>query len=140
MLQLSEITGNLPVDLVNNLTADMLDQAACLEWLLHVLHNGRAVCAGCGNDIISDRQRAAFMGLKRVCCKDCGRWFDAKTGTILSATTLEPRQVLLLALLLGIGRPVAEISARIGIHESTVRDWRDRLTTGCKVYDLPLTA
>ena len=67
---------------------------------------------------------------RNCCCKDCGKYFDARTGTVLAGTTLDFRQVLLLSLLLAVGVPVRQVADRLQLHESTVRDWRDRLSLG----------
>lgn len=124
---MTQIDNNLPALLLADLGPDLLNATGCLNWLLRVIHGDRATCPECGHEIQSERQLTAFREMRRVCCKQCNRWFDCKTGTILQATTLPPRRIVLLALLLGIGLPVREIADRIGIHETTVRDWRDRL-------------
>lgn len=120
--------GSIPARLLQGMVPALLDHAACLGWLLQEIHGGRAACPECGRDLDSDRQAAAFRAGKRVCCKQCGRWFDYRTGTILSATTLSPREVILLSMLLAVGIPVREVAERLELHEGTVRDWRDRLT------------
>lgn len=107
------------------LRPEMLDATACLSWLLQTLHGSTPVCPQCRRTVDAID---SFRARKRVCCKGCGKFHDYRTGTILSGTTLSPRVVYVLALLLAIGQPVREIAERLGLHEGTVRDWRDRMT------------
>jgi len=131
MMQSAELTKcSLSTLLLQALTPQMLNATACLDWLLQAIHAGWVVCPHCNQEIQSDRQRKAFRSLGRVCCKSCGRWFDSRTGTVLAGTTLSPREIILLALLLEVRIPVGEIAERLGLHETTVRDWRDRISTG----------
>ena len=124
----------LPVELMQTITFGMLNDTACCDWLLQYFHGDGFACPHCDQEITSERQRDAFQGGKRVCCKGCGRWFDHRSGTVLAATTLAPRQILLLALLIGAGLSPREIADRLGLHESTVRDWRARMSlTGPRV-------
>lgn len=120
--------ASIPARLLRGMVPALLDHDACLQWLLREIHGDRCACPECGRDLDSERQAAAFRSEKRVCCKHCGRWFDYRTGTILSATTLSPREVILLSMLLAVGTPVREVAERLDLHETTVRDWRERLS------------
>ena len=134
MPQLPDITKPMPEALLQTISADLFDDAACRSWLLHYLHAGGSTCPECRQEITSERQLDSFRSGKRVCCKACGRWFDQRTGTVIACTTLGPRRILLLALLIAAGLTTREIGDRLQLHESTVRDWRDRLShTGLSV-------
>jgi len=129
MLQVADISKTpLPAALLETITVGLLDDTTCRDWLLQYFHGDLHACPHCEQSLTSFRQQDAFRFGKRVCCKSCGRWFDHRTGTVLAATTLTAPQILLLALLLGSGRPLQEIATRLGLHETTVRDWRDRLS------------
>ncbi len=128
MKQLNVPAESIPARLLAGMVPALLDHDACLRWLLQEIHGGRCACPECGQDLESERQAGAFRSEKRVCCKSCGRWFDYRTGTILSATTLSPREIILLSMLLAVGTPVREVAERLDLHETTVRDWRERLS------------
>lgn len=128
MKQLNAPDESIPGRLLAGMVPALLDHSACLQWLLQEIHGGRCACPECDRELDSERQAAAFRNEKRVCCKACGRWFDYRTGTILSATTLSPREIILLSMLLAVGMPVREVAERLELHETTVRDWRERLS------------
>lgn len=129
MTQLADITSkSIRTALLEGLSVSHLADSACFDLLLQVLHGSRTECPECHQEIQSDRQRQSFRTGGRVCCKNCGRWFDRRTGTILAATTLSARQIILLAVLIGQGLTASEIAGRLDLNEGTVRDWRERLS------------
>jgi transposase-like protein len=114
--------------LLERFVATALDDTACRDLLLSVLQPGQTVCPECGSSLSTNRQEQTFRSGGRVCCKECGRWFDHRTGTILSGTTLSVREIIYLVLLLGQGLPIKTIANRMDLHEGTVRDWRERVS------------
>lgn len=121
---------NLPGVVLAGISSEILQPDMCRQVILQHFHQGGAVCPECAAPILTERAVASFWSGARVCCKGCGKWFDARTGTVLAGTTLGFQEVYLLALLLASGRPVRQIADRLQLHEGTVRDWRDRLTLG----------
>jgi len=120
----------LPAVALAVLAPEFLDSAYVRADLLRRLHGDRAACPDCGRDIPTGKGIAAFWEERAVRCGGCGRHFDARTGTMLEGTRLDCRTVFVLALLLGLGLPARQVAARLGLHETTVRDWRDRLSLG----------
>jgi len=122
-------SDTLPAAVLSGISAELLGEGECRAFILRQIHQ-RACCPGCLVEIQGERAQASFWSGARVCCKSCGKYFDARTGTVLAGTTLDFRRVLLLALLFGAGVPVRQVADRLQLHESTVRDWRDRLSLG----------
>lgn len=120
----------LPAVALEILAPEFLDAGYIRADLLRRLHAGRAACPDCGRDIPTEKGISAFWEERSVRCGGCGRHFDARTGTFLEGTRLDCREVFILALLLRIGMPTRLIADRLGLHETTVRDWRDRLSLG----------
>jgi transposase-like protein len=130
MTQSVENTTSMTVRAIREFSTDALDADWCRSWVLQHIHGSLAGCPHCDQVIGDERRQETFWRRGRLRCNKCGRYFDAHTGTILAGTSLDYREIYLLAFLLGAGLPVREVSKRLGINESTVRDWRDRLTHG----------
>ena len=128
----------LPGVALDVLAPEFLDADHVRADLLRRLHGDRAACPDCDRDIPTKKGISAFWEERAVRCGGCGRHFDARTGTMLEGTRLDCRTVWLLALLLRIGLPARQIADRLGLHETTVRDWRDRLSLGSLASIPPL--
>lgn len=120
----------LPAAVLAGVSEDLLQVDHCRMMILQKIHGDRPACPECRAEILTPRALVSFWSGARVCCKECGKYFDARTGTVLAGTTLDFRQVLLLSLLLSVGIPARQVAVRLRLHESTVRDWRDRLSLG----------
>jgi transposase-like protein len=109
--------------------ADFLDEAACRQWFLEVLHPGGVRCPGCGASITDDTTLDNFWGGRRCTCKGCARWFSSTSETFLQSSCLTFRQVFLLAVLADIqgeGLDTNRIAAAVGVSANTVRIWKQR--------------
>jgi transposase-like protein len=105
-----------------------LDEAWCREWILRSIHQeAGAKCPRC-DKAIDEPLLASFYAGKRLVCKGCRSWFDARTGTVLTGTALTYPQIFCLAFLLAMGLPAKEIAARVGINQSTVYEWKNTLS------------
>lgn len=112
-----------PVAITGVFGAEFLDAGACDAYIIESLHGDCLACPGCGATVAA----RSFHGLRvenRVRCRRCGKFFTALTGTFLSGTHLSSREIVLLALLLGLGVQDKEVARIIGISAESVRLWR----------------
>ncbi len=116
--------------LLNTISPAFLDAEQATRWLVHRLHPHGPACPHCGCPVASPRRRATWEVLGRVKCTGCGRTFSAISRTPLSGSTLSPRAVLLMALLLLGGHDHKTVAARVGCDRSTVNRWRPLLLEG----------
>src|SRR3954452_9915598 len=75
--------------------ADLMDEGACYEYLLSVLHPRGLACPGCGAADrlgVHRRRRAPVLDSQ---CGRCRRVFNAFTGTPLAGTRKRPSRVVL---------------------------------------------
>lgn len=117
----------LDVEKTATVVLDILDEQRCREWLLRKVHQAGQCCPGCGAELVNDRQRASWWAGRRVCCKSCGKYFSAVTGTVLNKMGLSYRQAFLLLLGLGLNLNMKVIAGLCHCHRDTVRLWRDKL-------------
>lgn len=120
----------LPAAAVREFSPVMFDADSCRMWVLQKIHVAGAKCPHCQAAVTGSRSIETFWSRGRIVCKSCKRFFDAHTGTILAGSSFDYQEIFFLSFLLGIGRPVKSISECLGVSESTVRDWRDRLSIG----------
>jgi hypothetical protein len=91
-------------------------------------------CVGCGSAAVSERAERTVQGYRRFRCRDCGKQFNERTGTILNRTQY-PSDVIALVVLWRLRyklalRDLPEMFAQRGMvfsHEA-VRDWEAKLT------------
>jgi transposase-like protein len=105
------------------------DKNACESYILKKLHNPLVpVCPRC-RTIASDLATIEnFVALDRCRCKSCGKWYTATTGTILHGTSMDMRQVVLLAALTALDVPLKIIARKVGMHPDSVRIWQRKLS------------
>lgn len=76
--------------------ADLMDEKACYDKLVHWLHPGGLKCTECHRDDqvrIHRRERDPILDLR---CWRCNRVFNAYTGTALQGTKRRPVQLMLI--------------------------------------------
>lgn len=112
-------------DIVKDFDASLLDEDRCRQWFLRKLYPADAACPSCGRILSKKQQDLFFMG-KRIACKGCGRWFNERSGTMLSGTHMSYGEAMLLMLLLGLGQTARLIASILGYDEDTVRTWRNK--------------
>jgi transposase-like protein len=103
--------------------AEFLSQTRCQLFIASVLHGDAPRCLGCGAAIPS-RMMRSFCDGRRIRCDACGKFFNVFSGTFLSGTHFSSREVVLLALLLGLGVQDKEIARILKISAESVRLWR----------------
>jgi len=126
------IAGNAELqleDVVKEFDAVLLDEGRCRGWFMRKLYTADAACPSCHRVLTKKQQDLFFLG-KRVTCKECGRWFNERTGTIFSGSHLTYGEAMLLMFLLGLGQPTRIIAGILGYDEETVRIWRKKFERG----------
>jgi transposase-like protein len=103
--------------------AEFLSQTRCKLFIASVLHGDAPRCPGCGA-AIPGRMMRSFCDGRRIRCDACGKFFNVFSGTFLSGTHMSSREVVLLALLLGLGVQDKEIARILKISAESVRLWR----------------
>jgi len=109
--------------------ADFLDEDICREWILKAIH-GRSGprCPNCHGPILGIAVQR-FWGGKRICCRDCGKFFTALTDTFLRGCHLTFGQIILLAMFLFLKIKRETIAEKVGISSETVRLWGKKFFT-----------
>ncbi len=97
---------------------DYMDEDACYGKLVELLHPDGLACPRC-----SLRQRLAIHHCHRApvldCqCSDCGRVFNAWTGTFLQGTHRRPSQILLILRGVAQGQPTAQMARELGCEQA----------------------
>jgi transposase-like protein/IS1 family transposase len=81
---------------------------------------------GQGNIVSHGRKRPRYR------CKDCGKTFSAKEGTLFAGLRKPTEMIVLVVTLLAYGCPVQAIVHAFGLDERTVASWRDRAGRHCE--------
>lgn len=101
---------------------EMLDAEECRLFWIRRLHPSGGVCPSC-RVAIDGRQAETFRTGGRVHCNSCGRWYGYRTGTPLSGTTLDDRQLFLLVYLASLGCNAQSIATACQVSTDTVDRW-----------------
>ncbi len=87
-------------------------------------------CIGCGSEAVTERPERTAQGYSRLRCRQCGKQFNERTGTVLNRAQY-PSDVIALVVLWRLRyklnpRDLPEMFALRGVvfsHEA-VREWR----------------
>jgi transposase-like protein len=100
---------------------ELLDEQACYEWLLKILHpkglhcpSGHAIPAG---QAPHDRQRTPIVKYK---CRECGKVFHIFTGTDLSGSHYTCGQIVLILRGFLQGQTTQHIAEELGLDYGTL--------------------
>jgi len=106
---------------------DYMDEEACYGKLVELLHPEGLACPRCrqrGRLRVHDRHRAPVLGYH---CGDCGRVFNAFTGTPLQGTHRRPSRILLILRGVAQGQPTAQMARELGCDRKHRLELRHRL-------------
>jgi transposase-like protein len=104
---------------------DLLDEQACYDFLVDALHPQGLRCPGCrGSRYATHRSRRDPVLDYR--CADCGRVFNAWTGTLLQGTQRTPAQLVLVVRGLAQGTSTARLARELGCSRRHLLDLRRR--------------
>ena len=106
---------------------DYMDEDACYRKLVELLHPKGLACPRCGQQKrlgIHNRHREPVLDYR---CGDCGRVFNAWTGTVLQGTHRRPREILLILHGVATGEPTARMARELNRDRKHLLDLRHRL-------------
>lgn len=104
---------------------DLLDEAACLNWLEKHLHPDGVKCPHCG---ACGRRRAQQNGdWSAWRCKDCDHYYTLLSETVFEKTRQPPSKVVLLLRGIAKGESTARLSRELGIGRVRVNELRQRI-------------
>jgi transposase-like protein len=115
----------LAEQVISQASAALLDRTAAHRLLLSWLHPSGPACPVCGLSVSAGRRRQWWAG-GRVRCTGCGKWFTGYSASALHGAKLSARQIVLLALLAGLGAAPSEAARLAGINPETARIWLTR--------------
>lgn len=106
---------------------DLMDERACYERLVELLHPGGLACPRCGARDglgVHRRRRGPVIDLQ---CGHCRRVFNAFTGTPLHGTRRPPAQLLLILRGIAQATPTARMARELGCDRKHLLELRHRL-------------
>lgn len=110
-------------DALRGFGIEFLDEDVCRYWILKEIHNAEIKCPGC-KTILKYFHPHPFWQGKRVRCSKCGKFFTALTGTFISGSHMDFREIMLLAVFLEAGLSNKQIADILKCTDETVRLWR----------------
>jgi transposase-like protein len=112
-----------PQALLEEFNADFLDLEKCRSWILAKVHPSGARCPDCESSITDPVRLRRFWTLERLRCPSCAKMFTALTGTFLTGSHMDPREIVLLTILLAVGMSNATIARILNNSPETIRLW-----------------
>jgi transposase-like protein len=108
---------------------DLMDQPACYQRLLGLLHPGGLTCPRCqaGRDRYTAHRRRDGSPVVDYRCKDCRRVFNLFTGTPWQGTHRTPAEVLLTLRGFAQGTPTAKSARELGVSRRHLLELRHRV-------------
>jgi transposase-like protein len=106
---------------------DLMDDRACYEKLLHLLHPDGLACPRCGTRDrlgIHRRHRDPVLDYQ---CGHCGRVFNAFTATPLQGIRRSPAELLLIVRGIAQAAPTAQLARELGCDRKHLLQLRHRL-------------
>lgn len=106
---------------------DLLDAAACYQFLVEMLHPDGLRCPTCRRDdalTVHDRHRPPVFDYR---CRHCRSVFTAYTGTPLQKTHRSPAQLVLVLRGIGPGTPTARLAREWGCDRKHLLAVRHKL-------------
>ena len=94
--------------------ADLMDERACYDWLLALLHPDGLACPRCRRGDALRVQRHHRDPVLDYRCSHCGRVFNAFTGTGWHKTHFRPSRVVLILRGFAQGRSTAGLARELG--------------------------
>ena len=113
---------------------DYLDEDACYRKLVALLHPEGLACPACGQRQqlgVHSRRREPVLDYQ---CADCGRVFNAWTGTLLQGTHRRPSQWLLILHGIATGQPTAQMARELSCDRKHLLALRHRLQGHARMW------
>lgn len=132
-----------PADALAAFSLDMINITNCAGFLVSKLHRDFPACPHCSAPIapvieeqrtpLDENRLSRYRLLEQVRCPSCTRKITAATCTIIDGSKLDPREIYLLAVLLGLDIPVRKIADVLHLDPTTVRSWDKKFKTMAEV-------
>jgi transposase-like protein len=106
---------------------DLLDEQACYDFLLRLLHPGGLPCPRCGRTEAFLVHRYVREPVFDHRCPDCGRVFNLWSGTIFQGTHRPPSQIVLILRGIAQGTPTAKLARELKCSRRHLLDLRHRI-------------
>jgi transposase-like protein len=104
---------------------ELLDEAACLQWLERHLHPEGLRCPRCGTtERRLFRPEATFPAYR---CQQCDRYYTMLTGTVFAKTRQTPQKLVLLLRGVAKGESTARLSRELGLCYKQAHTLRHRV-------------
>jgi transposase-like protein len=113
---------------------DLMDEKACYDFLVPVLHPHGLRCPGCGAAEglgVHSRRREPVPDFR---CKACGRVFNVFTGTPLAGTPKRPARIVLVLRGIAQGRSTASLARELGCSRCHLLELRHRLQANAAAW------
>jgi transposase-like protein len=106
--------------------AELMDEDACYDRIVQALHPDGLACPRCGGDRLGvhRRHRAPVIDYR---CRDCGRVFNAYTGTALHKTSRSPSALVLILRGVAQGATTARMARELGCDRMKLLALRHKL-------------
>ena len=113
---------------------DLLDQAACEQWILDHFHPKGLCCPRCGAGVVKAHpfRQTRKSGLQVYRCNRCQQIYNLYSKTIFQQRQLTPRQVVLLVRGILKGEPAKTLAAELELHYTTVLELRHDLQANAR--------
>jgi len=116
-----------PVRAFREFNVEFLDEDVCIRWIIARLHTPVIKCPRCAMIILDPRRLRRFWNVERLKCEQCGAFFTALTGTVLSGCHMSLREIYLMLVLLGLGVKDKTIADKLNVSRESIRLWRLKL-------------
>jgi transposase-like protein len=105
---------------------ELLDEGACYDWLVRLVHPRGLTCPRCGSDDlrVHRRTRAPVLDYR---CPGCRRVFNAFTQTAFHKTQRRPSQIVLILRGIARGETTAALARELGVNRPHLLETRHRL-------------
>ena len=113
---------------------DLMDERACYQRLMEVLHPQGLCCPNCGSISglgVHRRHRDPVLDYQ---CSTCGRVFNIWTATLLQGTHKRPSQVILILRAIAVGTSTAELARELGLQRPHLLELRHRLQALAELF------
>jgi transposase-like protein len=106
--------------------SELLDEEACYQKLLKLMHPGGLQCPQCGERSlhVHRRHRGPVLDYR---CGHCGRVFNAWTGTTLQKTHRRPSELLLILRGIAQGQSTAGLARELRCGRGHLLDLRHKM-------------
>jgi transposase-like protein len=104
---------------------ELLDEAACLQWLEQHLHPEGLRCPRCrASERRLFRPEATFPAYR---CQQCDRYYTMLSGTVFAKTRQTPQKLVLLLRGIAKGESTARLSRELGLCYKQAHTLRHRV-------------